>query len=149
MKNVEIKLRAHHGMCLAFFEGKGYSTGFTARMAQILEYLEQENPTVTVVAEADCICGGCPNLTDGRCRKAALVERYDRLKAQYDEVSTAISDNEARYEQIGMEEHSPSDWESFSARVAERILSQGKRNEICGGCQWSSICKEKEALYRL
>lgn len=31
----------------------------------------------------------------------ALVERYDRLKAQYDEVSTAISDNEARYEQMG------------------------------------------------
>ena len=43
-------------MCLAFFEGKGYSTGFTAHMARILEYLEQENPTVTVVAEADCIC---------------------------------------------------------------------------------------------
>ena len=59
MKNVEIKLRAHHGMCLAFFEGKGYSAGFTAHMARILEYLEQENPTVTVVAEADCICGGC------------------------------------------------------------------------------------------
>ena len=69
MKNIEIKLRAHHGMCLAFFEGKGYSAGFTAHMARILEYLEQENPTVTVVAEADCICGGCPNLTDGRCRR--------------------------------------------------------------------------------
>ena len=34
-------------------------------------------------------------------RYNALVERYDRLKAQYDEVSTAISDNEARYEQMG------------------------------------------------
>ena len=70
MKNVEIKLRAHHGMCLAFFEGKGYSAGFTAHMAQILEYLEQENPTVTVVAEADCICGGCPHLANGICESA-------------------------------------------------------------------------------
>ena len=34
-------------------------------------------------------------------RYNALAERYDRLKAQYDEVSTAISDNEARYEQMG------------------------------------------------
>ena len=34
-------------------------------------------------------------------RYNALLERYDRLKAQYDEVSTAISDNEARYEQMG------------------------------------------------
>ena len=133
MKNVEIKLRAHHGMCLAFFEGKGYSAGFTAHMAQILEYLEQENPTVTVVAEADCICGGCPNLTDGRCRKAALVERYDKAVLAL----------------CGMGEHSILPWREFSARVAEYILSHGKRSEICGGCQWSSICKEKEALYRL
>ena len=29
------------------------------------------------------------------------MERYDRLKAQYNEVSTAISDNEARHEQMG------------------------------------------------
>lgn len=133
MKNVEIKLRAHHGMCLAFFEGKGYSTGFTAHMAQILEYLEQENPTVTVVAEADCICAACPHLANGICENADLVQSYDRQVLSL----------------CGMEEHSPSDWESFSARVAERILSQGKRSEICGGCQWSSICKEKEALYRL
>ena len=133
MKNVEIKLRAHHGMCLAFFEGKGYSAGFTAHMAQILEYLEQENPIVTVVAEADCICGGCPNLTDGRCRKAALVERYDKAVLAL----------------CGMGEQSILPWREFSARVAEYILSHGKRSEICGGCQWSSICKEKEALYRL
>ena len=72
MKNVEIKLRAHHGMCLAFFEGKGYSAGFTAHMAQILEYLEQENPTVTVVAEADSICAACPHLANGICENAAL-----------------------------------------------------------------------------
>ena len=133
MKNVEIKLRAHHGMCLAFFEGKGYSAGFTAHMAQVLEYLEQKNPIVTVVAEADCICGGCPNLTDGRCRKAALVERYDKAVLAL----------------CGMGEHSILSWREFAARVAEYILSQGKRSEICGGCQWSSICKEKEALYRL
>lgn len=133
MKNVEIKLRAHHGMCLAFFEGKGYSAGFTAHMAQILEYLEQENPTVTVVAEADCICGGCPNLTDRHCRKAALVEHYDKAVLAL----------------CGMGERSSLPWREFAARVAEYILSQGRRSEICGGCQWSSICKEKEALYRL
>ena len=102
-------------------------------MAQILEYLEQENPTVTVVAEADCICAACPHLANGICESADLVQSYDRQVLSL----------------CGMEEHFPSDWESFSARVAERILSQGKRSEICGGCQWSSICKEKEALYRL
>ena len=124
MKNEEIKLRAHHGMCLAFFEGKGYNDSFTAHMAQILERLEQENPMVTVIAEADCICDGCPNQTDGRCEKAVLAF-------------------------CGMEEHRTLPWREFTARVAERILLQGKRAEICGGCQWSAICAGKETLYRL
>ena len=101
MKNVEIKLRAHHGMCLAFFEGKGYSTGFTAHMARILEYLEQENPTVTVVAEADCICAACPHLANGICESADLVQSYDRQVLSL----------------CGMEEHSPSDWESTGGRA--------------------------------
>ena len=133
MKNEEMKLRAHHGMCLAFFEGKGYSDSFTAHMAQVLARLEQENPMVTVVAEADCICGGCPNLTDGRCEKADLVERYDKAVLAL----------------CGMEEYRRLPWRKFAAQVAERILSQGKREKICGGCQWSAICKEKETLYRL
>ncbi len=31
MKKI-VRLRAHHGMCLAFFEGKGYSRGFTSNV---------------------------------------------------------------------------------------------------------------------
>lgn len=38
-----LRLRAHHGMCLAFFEGKGYSDGFTAHMENVLAGMEQ-NP---------------------------------------------------------------------------------------------------------
>ena len=29
-----ICLRPHHGMCLAYFEGKGYSDGFTVNMTE-------------------------------------------------------------------------------------------------------------------
>ena len=28
------RIRPHHGMCLYFFEGKGYSEGFTKHMAE-------------------------------------------------------------------------------------------------------------------
>ena len=100
MKNIEIKLRAHHGCALLSLRER-YSAGFTATWARILEYLEQENPTVTVVAEADCICGGCPNLTDGRCRKAALVEHYDKAVLAL----------------CGMGERSSLPWREFAARV--------------------------------
>ena len=32
-----IPLRPHHGMCLAYFKGEGYSGGFTAHMAEMLK----------------------------------------------------------------------------------------------------------------
>ena len=32
-----IPLRPHHGMCLAYFKGEGYSNGFTAHMAEMLK----------------------------------------------------------------------------------------------------------------
>lgn len=133
MNKKELRLRAHHGMCLAFFEGKGYSAGFTAHMQGILERLEQENPSIVLVAAADCICSGCPNLTDGLCETADLVQNYDR------QVLSLCS----------LRENDTLHWQTFSALVAERILSQGKRADICGNCQWATVCNEKEALYRL
>mgnify|MGYP007099751259 CR=1 FL=1 len=30
-------IRPHHGMCLAFFIGNGYSNGFTAHMQEMLD----------------------------------------------------------------------------------------------------------------
>lgn len=132
MKTKKIRLRAHHGMCLAFFVGKGYSDSFTAHMQAILEQLRQENPLLEVVAEADSICGGCPKLTDGLCETADLVQNYDR------QVLSLCS----------LEENATLHWQTFSALVAERILSQGKRERICGDCQWTALCKEKEHLYR-
>ncbi len=37
-------LRPHHGMCLAYFEGKGYSEGFSAHMQEMLELFEKDVP---------------------------------------------------------------------------------------------------------
>lgn len=33
----EIKLRAHHLLCMRFFEGRGYSEAFVQNMAQVLK----------------------------------------------------------------------------------------------------------------
>ena len=45
MKQECLKIRAHHGMCLHFFEGKGYSNEFTAHLQKIYERM-QKNPEV-------------------------------------------------------------------------------------------------------
>ena len=44
-------LRPHHGMCLAYFEGRGYSEKFTAHMQYVLEKLENA-PTTAAAGNA-------------------------------------------------------------------------------------------------
>ena len=41
----QYRIRAHHGMCLAFFKGNGYSSGFTKHMGNV-KYALEENPMI-------------------------------------------------------------------------------------------------------
>ena len=53
-------LRPHHGMCLAYFVGKGYSDGFTIHMEEMLEKF---------------LAGASVQLTCRRMRSAVHVPR--------------------------------------------------------------------------
>ena len=44
MEKKRIPVRPHHGMCLAYFIGKGYSEGFSAHMEKMLHILEKDVP---------------------------------------------------------------------------------------------------------
>lgn len=48
-----ICLRPHHGMCLAYFEGKGYSDGFTVNMQKMLEFFEKGADIELTVSESE------------------------------------------------------------------------------------------------
>ena len=41
------KIRAHHGMCLSFFQGKGYSGDFVENMSRMKAILEK-NPEISL-----------------------------------------------------------------------------------------------------
>ena len=41
-KQNSICLRPHHGMCLAYFEGRGYSREFAEHMGKILDIMERD-----------------------------------------------------------------------------------------------------------
>lgn len=73
MKKI-VRLRAHHGMCLAFFEGKGYSRGFTSNMEKVKNCFKDETE-VELCMEKDVICSACPNLKNGICATADKVEK--------------------------------------------------------------------------
>ena len=79
-----MKLRAHHGMCLSFFRGKGYSEGFTAHMAKIKEELESDPAQlIEIVQTMDVICVACPHNKQGVCDTQEKVERYDAAVLRY------------------------------------------------------------------
>ena len=126
-KKYEYILRAHHGMCLAFFKGKGYSSEFVSGMGYIKKKME-DNPTVCIVAEADAICAGCPNNMEGQCKTAELVKEYDRQVL----VRCGISEGDVMT------------FNKFKKLVYDNILIAGKREEICGKCQWNSLCSFKD-----
>lgn len=127
-----IRLRPHHGMCLAYFEGKGYSDDFTVNMQNMLDLFEK-GTDVELVTAGDEICKACPNLKEGICVSAGLVERYDRevLKA------------------CGLDEKNQMTFREFVDSVQKNVINTGKRVEICGNCQWNDICENKQSRWKL
>ena len=120
------RIRPHHGMCLYFFEGKGYSDGFTAHMAAVKGWLlEEQGPaSLQLVGETDEICSACPHNKSGRCESAEKVDRYDNGVLQY----------------TGLREGQKMTFQEFERMVEEKILNPGYGKNICGDCQWREIC---------
>ena len=127
-------LRPHHGMCLAYFEGKGYSGAFAKHMGQVLERLMSEGGSepVRLTVSGDEICSACPNLTGGICRVAGKVEAYDR----------------AVLELCGLSVGGELPFREFARQVQTAVLEvPGRREAVCGDCQWNVICGRKKSRW--
>ncbi len=120
-----MKLRPHHGLCLNFFGGEGYSPQFIENMAFVKACLNDNDPVVELTDSVDVICAACPHNIRGRCESFEKVSAYDRA------VLSAIS----------AEEGNALRWSEFSAALREHILDCGKLCEICGDCAWFRLCK--------
>ena len=119
------KIRAHHGMCISFFRGEGYSNEFTDHMAKIVSELSAD-PLVEIISVTDKLCEKCPNnMGSGVCATEDKVTRYDN------EVLSIC----------GIKAGDVMPFSEFSSMVREKIILCGKREEICGDCEWSEICK--------
>lgn len=123
----QYQLRPHHGMCMAFFQGKGYSSEFTAHMGEIIHSLGN-NPVIRISAHTDVICAKCPNNQMGICDAESKVMEYDRQVL----------------EKCGLREGDTMPYAEFRRVVDTYILRPGKRKDICGNCQWSELCAKTE-----
>ena len=118
-----VRLRPHHGMCLAYFRGAGYSSDFTKNMWAMKQLLEQD-PPVEITAGTDDICAACPNRQAGICSDEEKVIQYDTQVLL----------------RCGLEPGQVLPYREFSRLVYSRILLPGRREEICGSCQWMDLC---------
>ena len=87
----------------------------------------EHNPPVRLTTQADEICCACPNNRFGRCLSAEKAARYDR------EVLA----------RCGLTSGEVLPYRELEKRVLENILLPGCREEICGDCQWTALCRRK------
>ncbi len=121
-----IKLRPHHILCIAHYEGKGYSEEFNLKMKEIIKSLET-GEEFELVFGADDLCSACPNLKNGICETEEKVNRYDRMTADL----LVIGEGQISTKTI------------FDA-AKEKIYKANKFNHICSDCEWSYICRKNE-----
>lgn len=127
----EVPIRPHHGMCLAYFIGKGYSEGFSAHMEHML-HVFQSNIPVRLIVHTDEICSACPNNDNNLCSTSDKVTLYDK------EV----------LEQCGLSEGMKLDFLEFAGIIQKKIIDSGMRKQICGDCQWNEICSEHQSRWK-
>ena len=123
--NYTYKIRAHHGLCLYYFKGKGYSEEFVENMTDIKSNLEN-NPLVLITDQTDAVCSACPNHKGGLCVTEEKVAEYDKQVLERCNISAGDIMPFSDFEQL----------------VQKNILFPGKRKEVCGNCQWDALCED-------
>jgi hypothetical protein len=118
-----IALRPHHGLCLNFFIGLGYSERFVQRMTWLQKELER-NPLIELVSGTDVLCDACPNTQGESCSDEKRFSAYDAALLKMTALQTGRVIR----------------WKQFKERMQERVFDEGRFHEICPDCQWHEFC---------
>lgn len=118
------KLRPHHGICIGFFQGKGYSDEFTEHMTDTIKYLEENNPQICVTSSTDEICRACPNNIKGQCNGYEKVSAIDKRCL----------------DAVNIKDKTIINYKDYKALIKEKILDKAIGINICKDCQWTDLC---------
>ena len=124
----EIRLRAHHLLCIQKFVGEGYDGVFTQNLAKIVAHLRTHPETeITVINGCDEVCKSCPNKVEGVCTDGEKITELDGGVLDTCKLNCGGRDT----------------WENLSRKARELIFKSDKFEKICGACQWYNLCKNK------
>lgn len=133
----ERKCRAHHIICTALYEGKGYSGAFCENMTAVVTRL-RENPDerLRLVAQPDLICADCPNHgADDDCTQDQnrVVNKDRRVIAMFD------------LEENGIYTYRRLCEAALAAMTPELFM------ETCGTCEWRAqgLCRYEDLIAQL
>ncbi len=118
-----LRLRAHHGLCIRYFTGHGYSEDFVRNMYSVIERLNA-GCDVRIVSGPDDLCAHCPNLADGLCTSQDKVLDYDSKSLSACSLSEGMTVS----------------WKKWQSLIDEKIMEAGLFDKICGDCQWKDLC---------
>ncbi|MFA5658857.1 MAG: DUF1284 domain-containing protein [Oscillospiraceae bacterium] len=119
-----IRLRPHHVLCIHGFSGKGYSKQFIENLKNAIGKITYDpDNLIRLLPEEDLICAACPNNSSG-CTSANKSKLYDKrmLEACSLKAGAVLS------------------WREASKEAERNIFRAEKLIQICGDCQWFSIC---------
>ena len=126
IKMESILLRPHHGLCIRFYRGKGYSDGFVVNMNKTITLLEK-GAEITLINDGDALCGHCPNYDGKSCLSGEKPHRYDNAVLSL----------------TGLNPGDSIKWKDFQDILMEKVFEAGKFDEICGDCEWQNLCHTK------
>ena len=132
-----LRFRPHHFLCSLGYQGKGYSTQFTANMDDIvfgqLRASPGEDTLIEVVVISDDICTPCPHRREEKCDKPDKIAELDRRHAA----------------RLGLQAGQVIGWHEARERIRKRVAPQDL-DIICEGCEWleAGMCKQAVAKLR-
>lgn len=124
---MDLLLRPHHGLCIQFYEGKGYSEEFTQKMDELINQIHL-NPKMLIRlhSDVDVLCDSCPNNIESECITNNKVKQLDEKVLSYCDMKSG--------QVLSIHD--------FLQTVKEMILEKELHPSLCSDCEWYSICKK-------
>jgi len=119
-----IRIRAHHLLCIQGYQGYGYSSGFADGFGMTRDTLYGNDPIIRIIEGVDDICSVCPNLHEGQCSEySGKVLLMDRTILGLLGISNGTT---MRFKE--------------ALDLVRSHLTEKDIKEICNGCRWKGVC---------